>query len=341
MEKSPLCDDIKERVFNTAEFLLARLHLESLASAAGLSVKHVRNKPKTLPTTLKGTYDDAVERMENQKPDHRRIALKTMAWVCYAFRALSLKELQHALAVEPGGKIWSEGLVMDGQSITSLCAGRVVIVDQRTNMVHLVQYSTKSYSDDIRLIQFPEFHAKITLARLTAGDESPGRAQNRLYFLFAAYDNSVSESMRLAVIEEPQVATVDADIGAAALFLAVEHGYVQMVGNLFEVGIDVNCKDDLGQTALHRATRRKDTQMRLYTGWYLIVGRRLMDVDYVKLLFDAGAEPHPVSDQRVTPLGLAIQAEQSIVVEELHKFGPKLYQDFENVAEQYKQSAKR
>ncbi|KAL8865493.1 MAG: hypothetical protein Q9198_009297, partial [Flavoplaca austrocitrina] len=89
-----------------------------------------------------------------------------MAWVCYAFRALSLKELQHALAVEPGDTVLDEELVIDGQGITSLCAG-LVIVDQRTNIVNLVHYSTKSYFDDTRHIQFPEYHAKITLVCAT------------------------------------------------------------------------------------------------------------------------------------------------------------------------------
>ena len=86
--------------------------------------------------------------------------------MCYAFRALSLKELQHALAVKPADTVLDEYLVMDGQSITSLCAG-LVVVDQRTNFMNLVHYSTKSYFDDIRHIRFPEFHAKITLVCAT------------------------------------------------------------------------------------------------------------------------------------------------------------------------------
>ncbi|KAL8699529.1 MAG: hypothetical protein Q9201_005957 [Fulgogasparrea decipioides] len=169
MQRSPsLRDDIKQGVFNTAEnmFLLARLHVDSLGSAAGLSVKHVRNKLRTFPSTLKGTYDDVMERVENQEPDHRRITLKAMAWVCYAFQAFLLKELQHALAVEPGDTVVDEDLVIFGQSTTSLCAG-LVVVDQRTDIVNLVHYSTKSYFDDTRHIQFPEYHAKITLVCAT------------------------------------------------------------------------------------------------------------------------------------------------------------------------------
>ncbi|KAL8690273.1 MAG: hypothetical protein Q9218_004239 [Villophora microphyllina] len=662
VQRSPsLRDDIKQGVFNTAEnmFLLARLHVESLASAAGLSVKHVRNKLRTLPSTLKGTYDDAMERIENQEPDHRRIALKAMAWVCYAFRALSLRELQHALAVEPGDTVLDEDLLMDGQSITSLCAG-LVVVDQRTNIVNLVHYSTKSYFDDTRHIQFPEYQAKITLIcatyptldslkgakiweivqdyplacyaaqfmgdharnspeeslepsildmicnllshpdkrkpllslldgldliqagfyskgkpmtraqtetlvdvfmeteipalldsvleirdsdtssitssrnttasdtstlmgdraedeefwetkikssrvpevtalhlaasmglakvaslllkgttnidavdetgktalalalergfekavefllksgacvdlrhdhgqavlllitergwynageilveknRLTVQEEeAPGRTQDRVYFLLAAYENNVGELMRLATKNELQLRSTDRDISAAALFLAIEKGLVQMVETLLELGTDVNCKDNLGQTALHRATRRADEKMvklllksgadveckddnhrtpwsanlqckspgilqilldagadpstcgrrgvsELYTAaedgntelvdymlksgtnpsiqtqygwaplhWAACCGH----VDCVRLLLESGADPNSISDQRVTPLDLATQADQSVVLELLRDVGARLYQDTEIAAE--------
>ena len=81
-------------------------------------------------------------------------------------RPLSLKKLQHALAVEPENKLLDENLIMDGQSITSLCAD-LVIVDQRINVVNLVHYSTKNYFDDIRHVQFPQFDASITLTCAT------------------------------------------------------------------------------------------------------------------------------------------------------------------------------
>ena len=107
-----------------------------------------------------------MERIDNQEPDHKRLAHKALAWVSYAFRSLSLKELQHALAVEPGDTDLDEDLLLDGQSITSLCAG-LVIVDQRTNVVNLVHYTTRGYFESVRHITFPEFHAKITLVCAT------------------------------------------------------------------------------------------------------------------------------------------------------------------------------
>lgn len=147
-------------------FLLARLHIESLASAAALSISHVRRKLQTLPTTLVGTYDEAMRRIEVQEPDHQSIALKTLAWVSYAFRSLSLGELQHALAIEPGRVELDEELLMDGHSITGLCAG-LVQVDPGTNIVTLVHYTTKNYFETHRLIRFPGFHATITMSCAT------------------------------------------------------------------------------------------------------------------------------------------------------------------------------
>ncbi|SLM37659.1 Ankyrin repeat-containing domain [Lasallia pustulata] len=155
VEKSPrMRTDIKDAVVRTSEnmFLLARLHVESIANAAALSISHVRQKLQTLPTTL--------------DPERRSIAMKTLAWVCYAFRSLSLGELQHALAIEPGRVELDEELLMDGSSITGLCAG-LVQIDPGTNVVTLVRYTTKNYFENIRLSRFPGFHATITMSCAT------------------------------------------------------------------------------------------------------------------------------------------------------------------------------
>lgn len=140
--------------------------MDALASAAALSVRHVRNKLHALPTTLAGTYDEAMQRVENQGSDRKEVALKSLAWVSYAFRPLSLKELQHAVAIKPGDADLDEELIMSGSSITALCAG-LLVIDPRTNVVNLVHYTTKNYFEQIRSISFPNFHASITMSCAT------------------------------------------------------------------------------------------------------------------------------------------------------------------------------
>ena len=93
--------------------------MESLGRA--LSVKLVRKKLRSLPTTLDGTYDEALQRIEALEDEHREIALKTLAWVSYAFRPLSLEELQHALAVEPDSTHLDEEDIIDGMRWISHC----------------------------------------------------------------------------------------------------------------------------------------------------------------------------------------------------------------------------
>ncbi|KAK0727687.1 hypothetical protein B0T26DRAFT_799627 [Lasiosphaeria miniovina] len=163
-----LKEDIKLAVVKTAQsmFLLARLHVESLASAASLTIKHVRQKLRELPTTLDTSYDNAMQRINNQEEDHRKLAFKTLAWVTHSFRSLSLRELQHALAVEPGDSNLDEELLMDAQGITALCAG-LIVIDKATGNVILVHYSAKSYFENTRQKYFPLYHASMTLSLAT------------------------------------------------------------------------------------------------------------------------------------------------------------------------------
>lgn len=103
-----------------------------------------------------------MERVHDQESDRKDVALKTLAWISYAFRSLSLRELQHAVAIQHQETDLDEELVMDGASITAVCAG-LVVIDQRTNLVNLVHYTTKNYFEQIRSVLFPNFHATITL----------------------------------------------------------------------------------------------------------------------------------------------------------------------------------
>lgn len=68
-----------------------------------------------------------MQRIGDQDEDFRTVALKALSWLVYAYRSLSIGELQHALLTEAGTHQLDEEAIMDGQSITACCAGLAVI----------------------------------------------------------------------------------------------------------------------------------------------------------------------------------------------------------------------
>ena len=54
-----------------------------------------------------------------------------------------------------------EELIIDVHNITSLCAG-LIAVNQKTNVVNLVHYTTEGFFKETREFYFPSFHASIT-----------------------------------------------------------------------------------------------------------------------------------------------------------------------------------
>ena len=146
-------------------------------------------------------------------------------------------------------------------------------------------------------------------------DHAATYANDGVSFLLAAYEGKVDEVKRLfewANVSED----VNNDIGAMALFLAVEREDLNMVQTLLDLGLNANKKDDTGQASLHRATRRANEAMiRLLlergaeidcsdddgrTPWSANV--RMADKHVLKILLDAGADPSTQGLQGVSEL---------------------------------------
>jgi hypothetical protein len=110
--------------------------MDSLATA--VSRREVRTSLKNLSTDMTATYDETMKRIEAQVEGHRKLAKQVLAWIIYARRRLSLKELQHALAVSPGMIEMDTDALVDEIILTSVCAG-LVVVDRQSATVRLVR----------------------------------------------------------------------------------------------------------------------------------------------------------------------------------------------------------
>lgn len=71
-------------ILNLGRFLLATLHLNSLKTK--LSVNETRACLDTLPSNVKGAYDQAMDRAVGKSNAHADLARKVMAWVFKARR---------------------------------------------------------------------------------------------------------------------------------------------------------------------------------------------------------------------------------------------------------------
>jgi hypothetical protein len=122
-------------------FLLARLHIDSLLD---------KRKPKEVKSTLaelkKGAaalnsaYSGALQRIEGQLDNDRKLAKDALTWITLAKRPLTTAELCCALAVQPGEAELDPENKSDVDDIVSACAG-LVVVDQESAIIRLVHYS--------------------------------------------------------------------------------------------------------------------------------------------------------------------------------------------------------
>ncbi|KAH0536690.1 hypothetical protein FGG08_006456 [Glutinoglossum americanum] len=143
-------------------FLLAQLHMDSLAKKHNR--RDVRTALRNLPKELDDTYDEAMQRIRGQDEEDAKLAERILYWISYAFRPLTVTEIKHALAVQPGDVDFDEEAMPD--VLVSICAG-LVTVDRESNITRLVHYTTQEYFERTRMTWFPNAQTNIATTCLT------------------------------------------------------------------------------------------------------------------------------------------------------------------------------
>jgi hypothetical protein len=124
---------------------------------------------------LDNAYNDAIKRIEGQLPGNSALARSILSWITYAQRPLTTGELSHALAVDIGDSELDPGNIPEVEDMVSVCVG-LVTVDDETNIIRLVHYTTQEYFVRIREDWYPRAQQEITLTRLTYLSFDPFRA---------------------------------------------------------------------------------------------------------------------------------------------------------------------
>jgi len=103
-----------------------------------ITVRGIRRHLSALPATAQEAYQNTYNRIINQRPGIKGVALRTLRWVQHAQRPLSMVELQHALAIHDGMEDVDPEDLPSPKVILSSCQGLMVLckADGTVDVVH-------------------------------------------------------------------------------------------------------------------------------------------------------------------------------------------------------------
>jgi len=145
-------------------FLLANLHLESVAAHAQRTDREIRIALQNLPTKIRETYHVAMSRIRAKGEGELALARRVLIWITYAKRPLTLRELQFAISIasNSGNEAIGEDALPSKENMISVCAG-LVTYEEESKQLQLVHYTTRDYllSLEATNVLAPDPHAEI------------------------------------------------------------------------------------------------------------------------------------------------------------------------------------
>lgn len=113
---------------------MVRLHMDMLATTT-TNGREVRRSLANLSRKTSDIYDKTMERVDGQTVAYRKLAELAFVWIICAYRQLSFKELQHAIAISSDLEMteMDPSALVDERILTKACAG-LVVVDTRSNV---------------------------------------------------------------------------------------------------------------------------------------------------------------------------------------------------------------
>jgi ankyrin repeat protein len=273
-----------------------------------------------------------MERIDSQMPGFRLLGRKILSWITCAQRPLTTLELQHALAVKISDTELNKDNLREIEDVVSVCAG-LVTIDEESNIIRLVHYTTQEYFERTQTQWFPNAEAEITTICVTyllfnifesgfcqTDVEFKERLWSNPLYDYAAHSwgyharktltlcqqvvgfleselKTEAASQALLAIKRPWQLEYSQEVPRQMTgpHLAAYFGLKEAMITLLENGHDLDSKDSNGRTPLSYAAENEQEAV-------------------VKLLLEKGAELETKDKYGRTPLLDAAENEQEAVV---------------------------
>ena len=93
-----------------------------------LNIRDLRAALERLPKGVDAMYAATMERIENQ-PDPL-LAERALTWLVHAFQSLTMDDLRYALAIDPETFCFDPDLLVDADTLISICCGLITFEPQ-------------------------------------------------------------------------------------------------------------------------------------------------------------------------------------------------------------------
>ncbi|KAJ2916935.1 hypothetical protein MD484_g3527, partial [Candolleomyces efflorescens] len=162
-EKRRICKAIKEK--SGGMFLAASLQIDALKGS--ISPRALMSALEKLPTNINDLYRHTLKRIEAQSEPEVLLAKTTILWLLYALGSLSIKQLQHALAVDLELGIFDEDDIASEECIFDVCCGLISTPDphdglQCSDPLRLIHYTAHDFLKQECLSWFPAPHTLLS-----------------------------------------------------------------------------------------------------------------------------------------------------------------------------------
>ncbi|KEZ41303.1 hypothetical protein SAPIO_CDS7403 [Scedosporium apiospermum] len=216
-------------------FLLAELHLKCLRSKTTRKALRVSLQSlATGSTAYDKAYEKAINMIESQSHDWKRLAMQAVLIIACARRPLAVEELTYALSLDDDSDTIDVDNVPDINDVVTACSG-LITVDVERRVVRLMHKSTREYIDARKASLFPDADTimAITCSRylnlVAASTDSPGATDAPLPFTHAKTAVPKLSSLATASPSDIMPST------ASSIEAASNLGLIQMVRGLPDI----------------------------------------------------------------------------------------------------------